>query len=115
MKGEFMYLNERRICEIAERYFGYEGRLPRFWNIRELEVCKYILAYCILNGRYVNPESYTTLKNAIAEKGGQLQDKKFFEKVEEKEIDYMYFKEFMEKAESDSSFLDSYHVWFSRN
>ena len=115
MKGEFIYQNERRISELANRYFGELGQLPRFWNIKELEVCKYILSYCILNGRYIYQKSYEALKSAISEKGGKMQNKKFFEKVEEKNTDYLYFKEFMEKAESNSNFLDSYYIWFARN
>lgn len=110
---DFQYLNERRIQELADQFFGERGDVYKITGMDMVKVYKYLIAYCSKNRQRINAVPYQVVKYIAIDSNYTKENLVFFEKVEHCD-DVIYFEQYMRSMEEDKVFLDAWHLWFEK-
>lgn len=109
----FVYENEAQIRKLS-RLLCVDGVVKRAHDKESQKVCKFLLSYWILADGCITRKIYDKIREEILLADSSKKNIIFFEKVKEKNLDFIYFQNYMKKMEKDAKFLDTWYTWFSK-
>lgn len=107
---EFLYENEGVVKKLSSKYFE-EGESVQIDSIADLMVFQYILSYRVLSEQKINLIPLNTIKNYARRLLMTQSDKIFFEKLECRSRDLLYFQQYMKEAENNITFRLAWDKW----
>ncbi len=110
---DFIYQNSDRLCLLSEELLVEGRRKKKDIRKDEIEFLKFLMAFNVVYaGGKLRVKGYANLKKMALETDTSKANRIFFEKLEMKHKDVIYFEKYLEAKCKEPAFLTYYYTFF---
>ncbi len=110
---DFIYQNSDKLCSLTEELLTEGKRKTEGIRKDEIEFLKFLMAFnMVYAGGKLRVKGYTSFKKAALEIDASKANRIFFEKLEMKHKDIIYFEKYLEAKCKEPAFLTYYYTFF---
>ncbi len=110
---EFVYENGEKLNLLSSRILE-EGKCAKAYDEQWLNVYKYVLAYMVITRDEIGSGIIEKIRRQILEYNTKTETLVFLEKMECQPMDFLFFENYMKKAERNHEFLGTWYTWFKK-